>query len=430
MRQERPGHSVLAPGVRAREVWAWAMFDFANSGYTTVVITAIFNAYFVAVVAGNAPWATLAWTATLGVSYLLNALTAPALGAFADRYACKKALLGATTLGCIIFTAALAFVDPGEMVLAIICLIAANFFFGSGENLIAAFLPELAHEDDLGKVSGWGWGLGYVGGMVTLGICLAYVTAAQARGESAESFVPGTLLITAAIFAVGSLPTFLLLKERSRPQPGQLGQGVFAESIARLRVTLTHLRRYRDLAWFLVCVLFYQSGVQTVITLAAVYAEQAMRFSTAQTITLILVVNVAAAIGAAAFGHVQDRLGHKRALALILVGWIVMVVLASYSQDLLFQSGRSTCGVLWALGPQCQTIVHSWARNLRDTGRAEPRRASRGILGNRNLLFGRTCDTRRRERRARATGGGCGLTAGQANRRLPGKNDAQSRYLK
>jgi UMF1 family MFS transporter len=212
-------------------------------------------------------------------------------------------------------------------------LIAANFFFGSGENMISAFLPELAHEDDLGKVSGWGWGLGYVGGIVTLGICLAYVTAAQARGESAQAFVPWTLLITAAIFAVGSLPTFLLLKERSRPQSGQSGEGVFAESIARLRMTLTHLRRYRDLAWFLVCVLFYQSGVQTVITLAAVYAEQAMRFSTAQTITLILVVNVAAGIGAVAFGHVQDRLGHKRTLALILVGWIVMVVLASYSQD-------------------------------------------------------------------------------------------------
>jgi len=358
MRQKRLWHPVLAPGVRAREVWAWAMFDFANSGYTTVVITAIFNAYFVAVVAGNAPWATLAWTTTLGVSYLLIALTAPVLGAFADRYSCKKVLLGATTLGCVIFTAALALVDPGEMALAMVCLIAANFFFGSGENLIAAFLPELAHEDDLGKVSGWGWGLGYVGGIVTLGICLAYVTAAQARGEAAQAFVPWTLLITAAIFAVGALPTFLLLKERSRPQPGQSGQGVFVESIARLTKTLTDLRRYRDLAWFLVCVLFYQSGVQTVITLAAVYAEQAMRFSTAQTITLILVVNVAAGIGAAAFGHVQDRLGHKRTLALILVGWIVMVVLASYSQD------RGTFWIAAHIAGLCLGSSQSAARAL------------------------------------------------------------------
>jgi UMF1 family MFS transporter len=358
MRQKRLSHPVLAPGVRAREVWAWAMFDFANSGYTTVVITAIFNAYFVAVVAGNAPWATLAWTTTLSVSYLLIALTAPVLGAFADRYACKKALLGATTLGCIVFTAALALVDPGEMALAMVCLIAANFFFGSGENLIAAFLPELAHEDDLGKVSGWGWGLGYVGGIVTLGICLAYVTAAQARGESAQEFVPWTLLITAAIFAVGALPTFLLLKERSRPRSGHPGQGVLVESIARLKKTLTDLRRYRDLAWFLVCVLFYQSGVQTVITLAAVYAEQAMRFSTAQTITLILVVNVAAGIGAAAFGHVQDRLGHKRTLGLILVGWIVMVVLASYSQE------RATFWIAAHIAGLCLGSSQSAARAL------------------------------------------------------------------
>src|SRR5262245_43911691 len=96
--------STLLPGVRPREVWAWAMFDFANSGCTTVVIPAIFNAYFVAVVADNAPWATLAWTVALAVSYALILVSAPLIGAFADRYACKKVLLAWTTAGCVLFT--------------------------------------------------------------------------------------------------------------------------------------------------------------------------------------------------------------------------------------------------------------------------------------------------------------------------------------
>ena len=325
--------AALAPGVRLREVWAWAMYDFANSGYTTVVVTAIFNAYFVAVIAGNAPWATFAWTLTLAVSYALILVTAPLIGAAADRYACKKRLLGWTTAGCVLCTAALAFAGSGDIALAVICLVAGNFFFGSGENLIAAFLPELAREESLGKVSGWGWGLGYVGGIVTLGLCLAYVTHAQARGEPAEHYVAVSLLITAAMFAVAAVPTFLLLAERARPQPGH-GRGAVAEAMTRLAGTLAQARRYRDLARFLACVLFYQAGVQTVIALAAIYAQQAMHFTTEQTITLILVVNVAAALGAVMFGHLQDRLGHKRALAWILAGWIAMVVIAAAARDL------------------------------------------------------------------------------------------------
>src|SRR5688572_25772782 len=118
------------------------MYDFANSGYTTVVITAVFYAYFVSEVAGNAPWATLAWTVALAVSYVAIILTAPLIGAYADAYAAKKTLLAITTTGCVVFTAALALVGPGELGLAIALIVLSNFFFGTGENLIAAFLPE------------------------------------------------------------------------------------------------------------------------------------------------------------------------------------------------------------------------------------------------------------------------------------------------
>ena len=103
-------NDLLQPGVRRREVWAWAMFDFANSGYTTVVITAVFSAYFVAAVAGNAPWATFVWTLALSVSYALVMFTAPLIGAHADAHASKKKLLWLTTLGCVGFTALLYFI--------------------------------------------------------------------------------------------------------------------------------------------------------------------------------------------------------------------------------------------------------------------------------------------------------------------------------
>jgi UMF1 family MFS transporter len=334
----RPDAAVHAPldhadadprpdGAPPREIVAWAMYDFANSGYTTVVITAVFNAYFVASVAGNAPWATFAWTATLAIAYLINMVTAPAVGAWADLRAAKKRILLVTTVGCVVSTAALASVGPGDVALAVTLLVLSNFFFSTGENVAAAFLPELGRGEALGRISGWGWSLGYLGGLLSLGASLAYITAAQARGVPAAEFVPVTMLITAGIFAVAALPTFLVLRERARPQPAPPGH-VVRESFRRLRRTVGEARRFRDLGRFLVCIVLYQAGVQTVVALAAVYAEQAMGFTTTETITLILLVNVAAAAGAFAFGHLQDRLGHVRTIGLTLVGWIVMIGLA------------------------------------------------------------------------------------------------------
>ncbi|MBU0594965.1 MAG: MFS transporter [Gammaproteobacteria bacterium] len=304
------------------------MYDFANSGYTTVVITAIFNAYFVAVVAEGEDWGTLAWSAALAVSYFLVMLTAPALGAYADAYASKKRLLLASTIGCVLFTAGLALVGKGELYLAIPLIILSNFFFGVGENLIAAFLPELARGEAMGKVSGWGWSIGFVGGLLSLGASLAYVTWAEGQGQSAAQFVPVTMLITAGLFALAALPTFLMLRERAVPQLHLQGRGVVNEAFTRLGETLHHARRYRDLGHFLVCLVFYQAGIQAVIALAAIYAQQAMHFGTRETIMLVLLVNVTAAVGAFVFGQIQDRLGHIRTIALTLLGWIAMILIA------------------------------------------------------------------------------------------------------
>jgi UMF1 family MFS transporter len=308
------------------------MYDFANSGYTTVVITAVFNAYFVSVVASGRPWATFAWTLTLALSYAAIVLSAPLIGAWADQHAAKKRLLALTTAGCVVFTALLATIGPGDVALAVVLVAASNFFFGTGENIVAAFLPELARGPALGKVSGWGWSLGYVGGLLTLGVCLAYVTHAQGLGELPQRFVPVTMLITAAIFALASLPTFLLLRERAQPQV-TAGQGpALRAAYARVLHTLRHAAQYRDLRQFLLCLLFYQAGVQAVVTIAAVYAEQAMGFTTRDSIVLILAVNVTAALGAFAFGHIQDRLGHVRTIGLTLCGWIATVALVWFAE--------------------------------------------------------------------------------------------------
>ena len=331
-----PAH-MLNPGVRRREVFGWAMYDFANSGYTTVVITAVFNAFFVSVIAGKASWATLAWTLGLSLSYAVVMVTMPGLGAWADRHAAKKRLLMLVTLGCVLSTAALAWVQPGQVALGLFLLVLSNTFYSWGESLTASFLPELARPEAMGRVSGWDWALGYVGGMLTLGICLAYVLSAQARQEPASQFVPVTLWITAAIYALAACGTFVWMKEHAQPKPNAPRQGL-ASSLLRLRQTWHDSRPYRDFRQLMACAVAYQAGVAVAIALAAIYAEQVVGFVPQETMVLIFVLNVAAFVGAFVFGHVQDALGHKQALGWTLAGWIVTCGLAAAS---------TTKGLFW-----------------------------------------------------------------------------------
>lgn len=322
--------SALQAGVRKREVFGWAMYDFANSGYTTVVITAVFAAYFVGGLAKGAAWGPLAWTVALSISYAIVMFTMPALGAWADLHAAKKRLLMTVTAGCVLGTAALAITPgmagtAGGIGLAMCLIVISNTFYSYGESLTGAFLPELATAEGMGKVSGWGWAFGYVGGMLALGICLAYVLWAQSKGLPAAHFVPVTMLITAGIYGAAACATFVLLPERAQPQ-ARRGEG---SAWRQLRKTFGEARAHRDFMWLLACTVCYQGGVAVAITLAAIYAEQVIGFVPHETMVLIFVLNIAAALGAFGFGYVQDRVGHRLSLAATLVAWIAVCLVAA-----------------------------------------------------------------------------------------------------
>jgi len=323
--------SALNPGVRKREVFGWVMYDFANSGYTTVVITAVFAAYFVGGIAKGAPWGAFAWTLSLSIAYAIVMLTMPVIGAWADLRAAKKRVLMLVTAGCVLGTAALALTPRlqggAAVALAMLLVIVSNTFYSYGESLTGAFLPELATAEGMGKVSGWGWGFGYVGGMLTLGLCLAYVLWAQAQGLPAAHFVPVTMLVTAAIYGAAACATFVLLPERAQPAPGT-GRVSWGDSWRQLRQTFEQARAFSDFMWLLACTVAYQGGVAVAITLAAIYAEQVIGFKPQETMVLIFALNSAAALGAFGFGYLQDRIGHRISLAGTLVAWIAVCVIA------------------------------------------------------------------------------------------------------
>ena len=346
--------SALRSGVSRREAWSWAMYDFANSGYTTVVLTTVFNAYFVGVVAAGRSWGTLALTGALSFSYLMVMLFMPGLGARADARAGRRRLLYSSTAGCVIGTAVLASVAPGDIIWALVWLAASNFCYCIGESTVASFLPGLARPEAMGRVSGWGWSFGYCGGMLALGLSLWVAASASSRGLSAPQYVPWIMLLTAGLFALAALPSFLWLRE-----PGSESAPTAPALLAQLRRAWGETRRdFPDFRRLLMCIACYQAGITVVITLAAVYATEVMGFSMQQTMLLVFLVNIGAAAGAFSFGYVEDRIGHKRALAVTLVGWVVMVLLAAL--------GHSR-GLFWtaaALAGLCMGTSQSAARAM------------------------------------------------------------------
>ncbi len=332
----------LRPGVGRREVWSWAMYDFANSGYTTVVLTTVFNAYFVGVVAAGHAWGTLALTAALSLSYLIVMVSMPALGARADARAGHRRLLFSSTAGCVLATAVLASVGPGDIAWGLFWLAASNVFYCVGESAVASFLPGLARPESMGRVSGWGWSFGYCGGMLALGLALWVASDAGSRGLPAQDYVPWIMGLTAGFFALAALPSFLWLRE-----PASTATAPALAVLAQLRRAWQETRRdYPDFRRLLMCIACYQAGITVVITLSAVYATEVMGFDMRQTMMLVFLVNIAAAIGAFGFGYLQDRIGHKRALAITLCGWLVMVGLAVSAQSLpVFWSAAGLAGL-------------------------------------------------------------------------------------
>jgi MFS transporter, UMF1 family len=329
----------IAPDRPTRgEICAWAAYDIANSTYGTVVATAIYNAYFVSVVAGRAPGmnnglATLSLTAVISVASLVVVFSAPVIGAIADATASKKLLLACSTGICVLATAALSLAGPGMLSVAIPVLLIATVAFGTGEDLIAAFLPELATKDDMGRISAFGWAAGYVGGIFSLGSCFAFIRWAQAHGQSSEQYVPVAMVMCALFYGLASLPTFIFLRERAKPDPAAIGQNHIKVGFDRLLGTVKHLQHYRDLFNFLLALFVYSCGTTTIIHLASVYAQEVMHFEMVDSVTMILVVNLTAAIGAAVFGYIQDRLGSIKTLAITLGIWVLAISIAIVSQN-------------------------------------------------------------------------------------------------
>jgi MFS transporter, UMF1 family len=315
---------LLAP---RREIFGWAMFDFANQAYTLLIITVIFGDLFTRVVVGDAPdfrIGNLLWSVSLATSYLLVVVCAPVAGAIMDYTASKKRFLFASYLLTVGTTALLYFVAPGYAALGVLLLILSNFAYSIGESFIASFLPQLGPPRALGRISGFGWALGYVGGLVSAALALLLL------GEvSAENFdrIRWVGPLAAGFFLLAAIPTFVWLRERTTAKGALPARDYLRIGLRRVRETVTHVRAHRDLAITLGSTFFTMNGTYIIIAYTFIYGAQVVEWDEGTRTTMFIVVQITAAIGALGFGWIQDRLGAIRTYRITLWMWMIAVAL-------------------------------------------------------------------------------------------------------
>lgn len=315
---------------RRKAIVSWALYDFANSPFTTLVVTFVYATYFTQAIAADPIRGTALWSRGITTTAVVVALGSPVLGALADRGGYRKLFLVLMTLVCAGATTLLYFALPGQILRALALVVVANIAFEFAGVFYNAFLPDVAPHERIGSVSGLGWGLGYFGGLAALVVALVALVEpatpwfgfSKVAGEN----VRATNLLVAVWYVVFSLPLFLWVREdRSRVSAGGT---VVAEAFAQLKRTFAQVRRYRQTVRFIVARLFYNDGLVTVFAFGGIYAADTFRFSLQEVLIFGIVLNVAAGAGAIVLGLVDDKIGGKRTIIVSLIGLLIATALA------------------------------------------------------------------------------------------------------
>ncbi len=303
-------------------IFSWTLFDFANTSYSIVIVTFLYAVYFKKVVVEEKPIGDLYWSIATSLSMIVTAVISPIMGAIADHSAGKKRFLLFFTFLCVTSTAFLYFVSKGDILIGIILFIIANVGFESGLVFYDAFLPELTAPKNYGRVSGYGFAMGYLGSLFTLAIAFPFIK---------NDLIKETFVLAALFFLVFSLPLFIFLKDSRK--------NVFMEKsylrigFERVVFTLKHLKEHKDLMYFLIAFFFFIEGVNTVIFFSGNYASSTLHFSMNELIVFFIIVQTTAIIGSVVFGIISDSIGQKKALIISLFIWVLTILFAFFTSS-------------------------------------------------------------------------------------------------
>ncbi|MGA0255968.1 MAG: MFS transporter [Rhodothermales bacterium] len=317
-------------------IWAWATYDFANSAFTTLVVTFVYAAFFAKGIAPDETTGTDLWSMGITISALVIAVLSPFMGAMADRGGYRKRYLGIATIICILATYGLFFPQKGDVWFALSLFVVANVAFEMANVFYNAFLPDIAPPDRIGRVSGFGWALGYIGGLLCLvaGLFLFVQPDPPLFGLNAETDAQfrATNLLVATWFALFSIPMFLLVKDERVENPPPARQ-LIREAGQDLRRVFDEIKTYRQVFRLLLARLVYNDGLITIFGFGGIYATVVFDFTLDDVIVFGIALNLAAGAGAWAMGYLDDRIGGKTTILISIVGLIAATLLAASTES-------------------------------------------------------------------------------------------------
>lgn len=303
-----------------RERWAWYWYDFGNSAYASVVLLAVYAAYFKGQVVGGHEGTRL-WGLSVGIAMLAVAVISPVLGAIADYSASKKRFLfGFTALACLC-TCLLFFVGQGDVALGMILFILAEIGYRASQVFYNALLPDIATVEEMPRISGIGWAVGSAGGVAVLLLILPPIALVDSLWV-----VRGSLLFTGLFFAAFSLPVFLRLREKGQHRPLPEGSNYLTLAFGRLWRTLRHARQFREFVKFMISFIIYEDGVIMALDFAAIIGAVLFGMNQQMLILFVILVNLTNVAGAYVFGLLAEHWSCKRSLLLSLAMMIAVVL--------------------------------------------------------------------------------------------------------
>ncbi len=307
-----------------KEVFAWSLYDFANQPFTTIIVTFVYSAFFISVIAENEQLGTTMWANAIAITAVIVAIISPILGAIADSGGFRKLFLFISTWICAFSTILLYFPDSGDVFFALSLFIVANVAFEIGTVFCNSYLPQLSEEYNSGLISGFAWGLGFVGGLVALFISLLIFPAMDTEGIKQINILVGIWLI------IFSAPFFLFVKDSKRKK---FRTTYIIHSYHSIRSTFKDISRYKLVVQFLISRIFYNDALVTIFALGGVYAVSTLNFSFAEVMQLGIVLNIAAALGSFLFGYIEDHIGVKNVINLTLIILIFSSLIAIYAPE-------------------------------------------------------------------------------------------------
>lgn len=305
-----------------KKVFIWTLFDFANTSFSIVVVTFLYAVYFKKVVAEGKAIGDLYWSIGTSLAMIITAIISPVLGAIADYSAGKKRFLLFFTLLCIAATASLFFVGEGSVILGITLFVLANIGFEAGLVFYDSFLPEITEPKNFGRVSGYGFAMGYLGSLATLAIIFPFIQAEMIR----ESFP-----VAALFFLIFAIPLFIYLKDNRKRKSESVSY--FKIGISRVWNTISHLKHYKNLATFLLAYFCYIEGVNTIIFFSGNYASTTLGFTDTELLIFFLTVQTTAIVGSVVLGILADSIGQKKTIIITLIMWLITVRIAYSVHD-------------------------------------------------------------------------------------------------